>query len=672
MKKSRIFYRFICFCLTIFLSSAFFCIPVDASDYVFTSSFSERKTLTYVLPMTFAYETYLFQDDLREYFISLDEDAFYRIDFEIESNLGFTSPGCVNSYGFNLEIYSQSGDGFSRLNLIDQTTINTPSSNSNHVFIDSGYFIFHASDLEDKFYALQFGFMYGADAYDVTYDCDTYLRLSDAVKLSDSEAEIYQRAYDAGYADGEEIGFADGKGAGQAIGESIGYEYGFSDGYAAGESEGYDEGYDVGFSSGQNSVDTDAFYDSGYSAGVESVDTDSFYNAGYQAGLDAGYQDAYKQGYDEGLALGYSQGYSAAKEDSDSNFEETLTGEGDTFTISDTLDINKSSLTYKDANTLLDSTYEFEYIADTEYRDIYDSALDSAEVIETSEGLWHVSFYNDYQIESTIEVDEFSVWRGWFYYYTGRKKLFTADTSAYAYKIMVVPYDVSCSYKNVEWARHTVGTWDDIASGESDIGIGFSSGYSDNFTYFVETNNLPVDIYSAVLMKYYNEGIDNKITGASFDINAGVYYEITPYSRNEYRALLDGIDDLQDGLDQNFNDLKESINNSFDDLMHSYDDTAGNDLNNDFKASVTDYQTSETSLFNAAQDGLEGFEFVDFSSFPALVTSMSFVTSLMNSVYMYMGGETGPFGIVLSVLFSVMLVSMVIGLYRFYQNHKGG
>lgn len=51
---------------------------------------------------------------------------------------------------------------------------------------------------------------------------------------------------------------------------------------------------------------------------------------------------------------------------------------------------------------------------------------------------------------------------------------------------------------------------------------------------------------------------------------------------------------------------------------------------------------------------------------------MSFVTSMMTSVFVSMGGETGPVGIVLSVLFSVMIVSLAIGLYRFYVSKGKG
>lgn len=53
-----------------------------------------------------------------------------------------------------------------------------------------------------------------------------------------------------------------------------------------------------------------------------------------------------------------------------------------------------------------------------------------------------------------------------------------------------------------------------------------------------------------------------------------------------------------------------------------------------------------------------------------MVTGISFVTATMTGWFNNAGGASGV-GIVLSILFSVMLVAMVLGLYRWYQS-KGG
>ena len=150
-------------------------------------------------------------------------------------------------------------------------------------------------------------------------------------------------------------------------------------------------------------------------------------------------------------------------------------------------------------------------------------------------------------------------------------------------------------------------------------------------------------------------------TSASYKLNWDFVLKIIPYTKEQYNSTTASVEKQTQELKTQMNDLK-----------NGFDSSAGQSMNESFAASVNDYQTTEESLFSSAQSGLDSFTFVDFSSYPALVTSMSFVTSMMNAVYGAMGGETGPIGIVLSVLFSVMLVSMVIGLYRFYQDKKGG
>ena len=82
---------------------------------------------------------------------------------------------------------------------------------------------------------------------------------------------------------------------------------------------------------------------------------------------------------------------------------------------------------------------------------------------------------------------------------------------------------------------------------------------------------------------------------------------------------------------------------------------------------LNEYQTAEDSLWSTATTGMKDFAFFDIESVPAMVTGMSFITSIMGKWFNEAGGVSGV-GIVLSILFSVMLVSMVLGLYRLYQS----
>lgn len=114
-------------------------------------------------------------------------------------------------------------------------------------------------------------------------------------------------------------------------------------------------------------------------------------------------------------------------------------------------------------------------------------------------------------------------------------------------------------------------------------------------------------------------------------------------------------------------DTQNHIANQTDQLTNGYDDSKGNEVNSELSTGLNEYQTAEDSLWATATTGLKDFTFFDFESVPAMITGMSFITSIMGKWFNEAGGTSGV-GIVLSILFSVMLVSMVLGLYRLYQS----
>lgn len=101
-------------------------------------------------------------------------------------------------------------------------------------------------------------------------------------------------------------------------------------------------------------------------------------------------------------------------------------------------------------------------------------------------------------------------------------------------------------------------------------------------------------------------------------------------------------------------------------LAYGYDDSTGNQVSSDFESGVNDYDQVEDNLFNTSTGALQGFEFFDFGSFSAVTTGLSFCSSLLTSIYENFGGLNG-IGIVISVLFSVLFMAIVIGLFRYYK-----
>ena len=134
------------------------------------------------------------------------------------------------------------------------------------------------------------------------------------------------------------------------------------------------------------------------------------------------------------------------------------------------------------------------------------------------------------------------------------------------------------------------------------------------------------------------------------------------YSDDDSVSVGPTIKDNTDKLVQGQNET----NNKLDNITNGYDSSSGDAASGKLDGSVSDFEQAEGSIFDSAQGHLKDFEFFDFNSIPAVVTGLSFVTSSMTAVFDAMGGLSGA-GIVLSVLFAVMFLSIVIGLYRYFK-----
>lgn len=90
------------------------------------------------------------------------------------------------------------------------------------------------------------------------------------------------------------------------------------------------------------------------------------------------------------------------------------------------------------------------------------------------------------------------------------------------------------------------------------------------------------------------------------------------------------------------------------------------DLNN----SLSGYEQAEGSLFTSANQGVGSFQMQSLNT-PALVSSMSFVSTFLQSIYTSSGGLNG-FGLLPAVVFTFTFASIVVGLYRYYGGGKSG
>ena len=123
---------------------------------------------------------------------------------------------------------------------------------------------------------------------------------------------------------------------------------------------------------------------------------------------------------------------------------------------------------------------------------------------------------------------------------------------------------------------------------------------------------------------------------------------------------------MQYSIEESEKDIIEDIRDNTKDALDGYDSTKGNTSKDNLKSELSPMEESEDSLFTSGKTGLDSFTFFDISSVPAVMAGITFVTSVMTSWFTSAGGLSGV-GIVLSCLFTVLIVSLVLGLYKYFK-----
>ena len=385
-----------------------------------------------------------------------------------------------------------------------------------------------------------------------------------------------------------------------------GYSSGYADGVVDGEDSGYSSGYSDGYSDGQSSVDTDSYYDSGYQAGESAG-----YESGYQAGESAGYESGFQSGADSvDTQSYYDAGYQAGY-----------------------------ALAYDEG---YDTGYEEAY--DIAYENGYQSAMDriASWGADTSDYPILVDEFlkEDYSnFEAVFDSDDLRVLSLNYWVNFG-------DESFDPFHVYKIVLDFDGLYYDMNENLDTV-YFDDISMRFNFGSYSYPlSGASDAY----EVVYIPGDRMSNTLQIVWNcinarvTGSDGGEIGFIFDSLKIELYDMGPSG-----------------------DTQNHIANQTDQLTNGYDTSSGDSANSSLSTGLNEFETAENSLFATAATGMKDFTFFDFESVPAMLTAVTFITSIMGSWFEQAGGASGV-GIVLSILFSVMLVSMVLGLYRLYQS----
>lgn len=372
--------------------------------------------------------------------------------------------------------------------------------------------------------------------------------------------------------------------------------------------EGYNSGYTAGLSEGK-----EIGYSDGFKNGVASVDTGKFYDDGYKDGVasvdtDKFYNDGYQAGYNSGYQEAYSKGFNDGYDSGYQAAMDRIEGWG----------------------------------ADgTQYPVLVDSYRDSSNAFNIGvEVLSDYVMINDrvYNLGSLNNASEF--------------------------KELVFDFEI-----NPNHVYKIVSTFHNFHTSES--GDGYFGDFGMNLQ--VGSSEFPLNICP------YLDGSSGSYETVSYirgDSMGNIFrYEFFLNSLNFMNNTNGGIISffLTSDLEVSVydcgptGDTQNHIANQTDQLTHGYDPSVGNDSNNKFSGGAGNFQNAENNLFQSASDGLKDFKFFDLNSIPAVVTGLSFVASLMTSIFGAMGGMSGA-GIVLSVLYCVVFVTIIIGLRRYYNS----
>lgn len=120
--------------------------------------------------------------------------------------------------------------------------------------------------------------------------------------------------------------------------------------------------------------------------------------------------------------------------------------------------------------------------------------------------------------------------------------------------------------------------------------------------------------------------------------------------------------------DKQFHDEEmEQSSEQHDEALHGFDASDGNDASGNLENSLGSMEEIESGITDKAFEGMDEYTIPEegvTGYAQQFLTTFPLVAAMMQSIY----DSSGPFNILLSVTFTFVLVSILIGLYRFYKD----
>lgn len=153
----------------------------------------------------------------------------------------------------------------------------------------------------------------------------------------------------------------------------------------------------------------------------------------------------------------------------------------------------------------------------------------------------------------------------------------------------------------------------------------------------------------------------------NFQIHPLGYHGTLYYLKNIADKITTGLTEISNKISSNFQKLFNENDAHQEELVNGYDDTEGTESNALLNETLDTYQENEQVITEQAFEGIEEYTVTEegAQSFAVqFLTVFPLVASMMQSFYQ----SASSFNIVISVMFTTIIASMVIGLFRFYRS----
>lgn len=266
----------------------------------------------------------------------------------------------------------------------------------------------------------------------------------------------------------------------------------------------------------------------------------------------------------------------------------------------------------------------------------------------------------------------------YFYYFDHLGSVLTSSRNVYAYQIRFFCTDTSYSGSQVIHQSYAIGTWDEFMSGA--VPSVLSTAKNDSCSFWLVTDYSEVSYYLGLLSychssyasAVYSSGHSwNQVYPASYSLSSNVTMYIRSYTQSQYLSAIAGNTaetnkklDVINGSISNTNTKLNILNDNVieqtqkqtDTLTSGYDNSGMESTNKQLADSLNSFDQTESQVTDQSVEYIDAVTFFDPTSHLQLMTSVTYVSTFLQSLFVSLGDWSVLVMIALSLAFALMLV----------------